>query len=106
MSTRLLGASLTGFVVALVSIGYSPAHEIVGNRWGRTFRAGDRVNVILDRILAQERRLQFSIVEEGIPLTGKKPARVASKPKKARHLNASTSKKNRKMKSGKRGKRR
>ena len=48
-------------------------HEIVGERLGRRFRAGDRVQVILDRILAQERRLQFSIVEEGIPLTGKSP---------------------------------
>ena len=51
-------------------------HEIVGERWGRRFRAGDRVQVILDRILAQERRLQFSIVEEGIALTGKKPAKT------------------------------
>ncbi len=58
-------------------------HEIVGDRWGRTFRAGDRVNVILDRILAQERRLQFSIVEEGIPLTGKPAAKPSSKPKKS-----------------------
>ena len=58
-------------------------HEIVGERWGRRFRAGDRVQVILDRILAQERRLQFSIVEEGIPLTGKKQPKP-SKPKKER----------------------
>ncbi len=57
-------------------------HEIVGERWGRRFRAGDRVHVILDRILAQERRLQFSLVEEGISLTGKKPARPSPKPKK------------------------
>ncbi|HEV2215386.1 MAG TPA: S1 RNA-binding domain-containing protein, partial [Terracidiphilus sp.] len=57
-------------------------HEIVGLRWGRRFRAGDRVHVILDRILAQERRLQFSLVEEGIPLTGKKPPRPATKKKK------------------------
>jgi ribonuclease R len=47
-------------------------HEIVGDRWGRVFRAGERVQVILDKILAQERKLQFSIVEEGIPLTGGK----------------------------------
>lgn len=59
-------------------------HEIVGERWGRRFRAGDQVHVVLDRILAQERRLQFSIVEDGIPLTGKKPARPAPKAKKAR----------------------
>jgi ribonuclease R len=56
-------------------------HEIVGERWGRRFRAGDRVQVILDRILVQERKLQFSIVEEGIPLTGKKPAVINKKDK-------------------------
>jgi ribonuclease R len=57
-------------------------HEIIGDRWGRRFRAGDRVQVILDRILAQERRLQFSIVVEELPLTGAKPPRPASKSKK------------------------
>jgi ribonuclease R len=60
-------------------------HEIVGERFGRKFRAGDRVHVILDRILAQERRLQFSIAEEGIPLTGKrkpKPPKKAKKPRR------------------------
>ena len=57
-------------------------HEIIGERWGRRFRAGDRVQVILDRILAQERRLQFSIVEEGIPLTGSKQPKSPAKPKK------------------------
>ena len=56
-------------------------HEIVGERWGRCFRAGDRVQVILDRILVQERRLQFSIVEEGIPLTGNKKPKPPKKPK-------------------------
>jgi ribonuclease R len=58
-------------------------HEIIGDRTGRRFRAGDRVQVILDRILAQERRLQFSIVEEGIPLTGRRPAK-SPKVKKTR----------------------
>jgi ribonuclease R len=57
-------------------------HEIVGERWGRRFRAGDRIQVILDRILVQERRLQFSIVEEGLKLTGKKAAPSAPRPKK------------------------
>jgi ribonuclease R len=47
-------------------------HEIIGERTGRRFRAGDRVQVVLDRILVQERRLQFSIVEEGLVLTGRK----------------------------------
>ncbi|MDE3200865.1 MAG: VacB/RNase II family 3'-5' exoribonuclease [Acidobacteriota bacterium] len=60
------------------------SHEIVGERWGRRFKAGDHVHVVLDRILAQERRLQFSLVEEGIALTGKTPAGPAAKAKKPR----------------------
>jgi ribonuclease R len=61
-------------------------HEIIGERWGRRFRAGDRVQVILDRILAQERRLQFSLVEEGLKLTGKNavPSAPGSKKKDKR----------------------
>jgi ribonuclease R len=57
-------------------------HEIIGERTGRRFRAGDRVQVILDRILAQERKLQFALVEEGLPLAGGKPARAQQKAKK------------------------
>ncbi|HVN93184.1 MAG TPA: RNB domain-containing ribonuclease [Terracidiphilus sp.] len=65
-------------------------HEIVGERTGRRFRAGDRIQVILDRILAQERKLQFALVEEELPLTGKKSAPAkAKKPKKDRHKNSS-----------------
>ena len=54
-------------------------HEIIGERNGRRFRAGDRLQVVLDRILAQERRLQFSIVEEGLVLTGRKGPSKAKK---------------------------
>jgi ribonuclease R len=50
------------------------------------------VQVILDRILAQERRLQFSIVEEGIPLTGKKPVKSSSKQKTKKTGRAGTPK--------------
>ena len=64
-------------------------HEIAGERWGRRFRAGDRVQVILDRILAQERKLQFALVEEGIALTGKK-APLPPKKKKQKEAAAST----------------
>jgi ribonuclease R len=66
-------------------------HEIVGERWGRRFRAGDRVHVILDRVLAQERKLQFSIVEEGIPLTGKRPGKSPPKAKKSRQKDTAPS---------------
>jgi len=75
-------------------------HEIIGERTGRRFRAGDRVQVILDRILAQERRLQFSIVEEGLQLTGRKPARPASKPKKNKRNGAAPASKGRNTSDG------
>jgi ribonuclease R len=81
-------------------------HEIIGERTGRRFRAGDRVQVILDRILAAERKLQFSIVEEGIPLTGKKSAKSASKPKKSKRRDASVPASRNKKKFAKKSKRR
>ncbi|HZD49308.1 MAG TPA: RNB domain-containing ribonuclease, partial [Silvibacterium sp.] len=37
--------------------------EIIGERWGRRFRIGQRVRVLLDRIDAVQKRLQFSIVD-------------------------------------------
>jgi ribonuclease R len=64
-------------------------HEIIGERSGRRFRAGDRVQVVLDRVLAQERKLQFALVEEELPLTGKKIAPSASKSKKNKRKNTS-----------------
>ena len=81
-------------------------HEIIGERWGRKFRAGDRVQVILDRILAQERRLQFSIVEEGLPLTGKKPGKAPHKPKKTKGKDSPRASSKGKKRPGKKGKRR
>jgi ribonuclease R len=59
-------------------------HEIIGERTGRRFRAGDRVEVILDRILAQERKLQFALVEEELKLTGQPAAKRPSKKKEKR----------------------
>jgi ribonuclease R len=81
-------------------------HEIIGERTGRRFRAGDRVQVILDRILAQERKLQFSIVEEGLPLTGRKPAGKLPKPKKSRRKDAAAPTSKTRKKFAKKGKRR
>jgi ribonuclease R len=81
-------------------------HEIIGERTGRRFRAGDRVQLILDRILAQERRLQFSIVEEGLVLTGRKPAKAPPRSKKSKRKdNPGTAAKGKKR-FGKKGKRR
>jgi ribonuclease R len=81
-------------------------HEIIGERWGRRFRAGDRVQVILDRILAQERKLQFSIVEEGLPLTGKRAASAPVKPKKAKQKSRAATASSGKKRFARKGKRR
>ena len=80
-------------------------HEIVGERTGRRFRAGDRVQLILDRILSLERKLQFSVVEEGLPLTGKKTANFSAK-KKSRRKDARVAMPKPRKKFGKKGKRR
>jgi ribonuclease R len=84
-------------------------HEIVGEKWGRRFRAGDRLQVILDRVLAQERKLQFSIVED--EPAGRKAAKPTAKQakgnrKKAKHAGASPPAAKAKRRFGKRGRRR
>jgi ribonuclease R len=81
-------------------------HEIIGERNGRRFRAGDRVQVILDRILVQERKLQFSIVEEGIPLTGRKALKSPPRPKKGKRKDAAAPASKGKKRFGMKGKRR
>jgi ribonuclease R len=81
-------------------------HEIVGERWGRCFRAGEHVQVILDRILAQERRLQFSLVKEGLVLTGKRPPKSPAKSKKTKRKSAVGAPLKSKRKLGRKGKRR
>ena len=51
--------------------------EIIGERWGRRFRIGQPVRVLLDRIDAVQKRLQFSILAEEHTDSGgkmKKPA--------------------------------
>jgi len=81
-------------------------HEVIGERTGRRFRAGDRVQVILDRILAQERKLQFTIVEEGIPLTGNRLAKSRPKAKKKKANSAPERSFKARKKMAKKGKRR
>jgi ribonuclease R len=81
-------------------------HEVIGERTGRRFRAGDRVQVILDRILAAERKLQFSIVEEGLVLTGKNAAKSRPKAKKKKATSAPGRSFKARKKLGKKGRRR
>jgi ribonuclease R len=81
-------------------------HEIIGERTGRRFRAGGRVQVILDRILAQERKLQFSIVEEGLSLSGKKAGNSPPRPKKGKRKDTTAPASKTRKEFGKKGKRR
>ncbi len=56
--------------------------QIIGDRWSRKFSVGERVRVVLDRVDAVEKRLQFSILEEEPPLSGRKTIPPASARKK------------------------
>ncbi len=77
---------------------HETTREIIGEHWGRRFRMGERVRVLLDKVDAIEKRLQFSIVlseqEAGapsrFPKLGKKSARP-KKEKKRKSMQASAS---------------
>jgi ribonuclease R len=58
--------------------------QIIGDRWGRQFSVGDRVRVVLDRIDAVEKRLQFSILDEQESILARKSGQPASGKKKKR----------------------
>jgi ribonuclease R len=62
--------------------------------------------VILDRILVQERRLQFSIMQEGIPLTEKRSPKPPSKAKKNKRRDATSKPPRTKKHTTRKGKRR
>ncbi|HEX4007633.1 MAG TPA: VacB/RNase II family 3'-5' exoribonuclease [Acidobacteriaceae bacterium] len=84
--------------------------QIIGDRWGRKFSVGERVRVVLDRVDAVEKRLQFSIVDgvearptptAGVapPAKSKKARREEKRSKAARKQTAAQA-----TKTGKRGK--
>ncbi|MGH9586935.1 MAG: ribonuclease R family protein [Acidobacteriaceae bacterium] len=60
--------------------------QIIGEHWGRRFVIGQRVRVLLDRVDAVQKRLQFSILDEeteGVPKPTH-PAKPKSSLKKSR----------------------
>ena len=57
---------------------------IVGNRYGRVFKLGQRVHVLLDRIDRQQRRLQFAL----LPSEEELSAAVPPKPRKKKSKTA------------------
>jgi ribonuclease R len=69
--------------------------EIIGERWGRRFQIGRRVRVLLDRIDAVQKRLQFSIIDE----EGPEAAQKVKKGARRNSLDAQSSKRNKKSKS-------
>jgi ribonuclease R len=56
--------------------------QIIGDRWGRKFSVGERVRVVLDRIDAVEKRLQFSILDEQESVLAKQPGQSTQAKKK------------------------
>ncbi len=58
--------------------------QIIGEPGGRTFSVGERVQVILDRVDAVEKRLQFSILDEEEDRPGRRTASSGRKKKKKR----------------------
>jgi ribonuclease R len=50
--------------------------QIMGEHSGRRYSMGDRVRVVLDRVDAVQRRLQFSILEEIAPMRMGRPGKA------------------------------
>jgi ribonuclease R len=53
--------------------------QIMGEHSGRRYSMGDRVRVVLDRVDSVQRRLQFSILEEVVPVRLGRPAKTKTK---------------------------
>jgi ribonuclease R len=66
--------------------------QIIGERWGRKFMIGMRVRVLLDRIDAVQKRLQFSILDEeggeGKTTDGRIGTKVSGKVRKKKSRNS------------------
>jgi ribonuclease R len=56
--------------------------QIIGERWGRKFVIGQKVRVLLDRVDAVQKRLHFSILEEGEGIAVEDRRATKSKPSK------------------------
>jgi ribonuclease R len=55
--------------------------QIMGEQSGRRYSMGDRVRVVLNRVDAVQRRLQFSILEEVAPVRLGRPGKAKTKVK-------------------------
>jgi ribonuclease R len=64
------------------------ARQICGERTGRCYRIGQKVHVLLDRIDRMQRRLQFAILEDSLPLGAAGKAAPQKKFKKQKKKDA------------------
>jgi ribonuclease R len=75
--------------------------QIIGEHSGRRYSMGDRVRVVLDRVDAVQRRLQFSILEELAPVHLGRPAKTKTKPKSSAKAHPYLPPKNKVLRKGK-----
>jgi ribonuclease R len=75
--------------------------QIIGEHSGRRYSMGDRVRVVLDRVDATQRRLQFSILEELAPVHLSRPAKTKTKPKSSAKAHPYLPPKNKVLRKGK-----
>jgi ribonuclease R len=79
---------------------HETTREIIGEHWGRKFCMGQRVRVLLEKVDAVEKRLQFSITlsageastESRFPKLGQKKAAKPKKEKKRQSMQANAPK--------------
>ena len=72
--------------------------EIIGQRWGRKFTFGQNVRVVLDRVDARERRLQFSVLDEQTVPTTKGGDRTTEKKPRRQKIQKRSTRQNKKAK--------
>jgi ribonuclease R len=75
--------------------------QIMGEHSGRRYSMGDRVRVVLDRVDAVQRRLQFSIVEEVAPVRLGRPAKAKTRLKSSGKAHPYVPPKNKVLRKGK-----
>jgi ribonuclease R len=73
--------------------------QIIGEHSGRRYSMGDRVRVVLDRVDPVQRRLQFSILEEVLPVRLSRPGKA--KPKSSGKAHPYVPPKNKVLRKGK-----
>jgi ribonuclease R len=75
--------------------------QIIGEHSGRRYSMGDRVRVVLDRVDSVQRRLQFSILEQVVPVRLNRPSKAKTKLKSSGKAHPYLPPKNKVLRKGK-----